>query len=148
MQNNLKWLAWEITRRCNLRCVHCRSSSECEVANHPDVTLDTAKQFIDSLDGFAKPTIVLTGGEPLLHPHVFDIAKYGKSKDFRICLATNGLLITAEICEQIKAADIKMVSLSLDGPNAEVHDDFRKQQGAFEATIEAEIGRASCRERV
>ncbi len=132
-----KWIAWEITRRCNLKCVHCRSSSEMFVEEHPDFSLEEAYRVLDDIAGYAKPVIVLSGGEPLLREDVFDIAKYGTDKGLRICLATNGTLVTDEICGKIKASGIKIVSLSLDGSTDKVHDDFRKQEGAFSGTINA-----------
>ncbi|NDY42798.1 radical SAM protein [Dissulfurirhabdus thermomarina] len=137
MEFELKWVAWEITRRCNLHCVHCRSSSELEVAGHPDFPTEEAYRVLDDIATFAKPVIVLSGGEPLLRADVFDIAAYGTEKGFRMCLATNGTLVTPETCERMKAAGIRMVSLSLDGADAGVHDDFRQQPGAFDGTLNA-----------
>lgn len=132
-----KWIAWEITRRCNLRCIHCRSSSEVEVKGHPDFSTEEAFRIIDDISSYAKPVVVLSGGEPLLRGDVFDIAKYGTEKGLRICLATNGTLVTDEICEKIKESGIKIVSLSLDGATEDVHDNFRAQKGAFQGTINA-----------
>ncbi len=132
-----KWIAWEITRRCNLRCVHCRSSSTLEVDEHPDFSFAEAKRIIDDIASYASPVLVLSGGEPLLREDVFDIAKYGGSKGLRMCIATNGTLVTEEICHKMKEAEIKMVSLSLDGANAQTHDDFRNQPGAFAGTMNA-----------
>ncbi|MBW2683649.1 MAG: radical SAM protein, partial [Deltaproteobacteria bacterium] len=137
MEFEPKWIAWEITRRCNLKCVHCRSSSEIEAVEHPDFTLDEAKTIMDDIASYASPVLVLSGGEPLLRKDVFDIARYGTDKGFRMCLATNGTLVTDEICKKIKAADIKMVSLSLDGAKPATHDNFRNQEGAFEGTMDA-----------
>ncbi len=132
-----KWIAWEITRRCNLKCVHCRSSSELDVNDHPDFPLEEAKRILDDIGSYASPVVVLSGGEPLLREDVFDIAHYGSDKGMRMCLATNGTLVTSEICEKIKEADIKMVSLSLDGASAKTHDNFRNQEGAFDGTMNA-----------
>jgi len=132
-----KWLAWEITRRCNLKCVHCRSSSELAVEGHPDFSLDEAKRVLDDIASYASPVVVLSGGEPLLRKDVFDIAAYGVGKGLRMCLATNGTLVTEEICGKIKEVGIKMVSLSLDGASAPIHDDFRSQPGAFDGTLNA-----------
>ena len=132
-----KWIAWEITRRCNLKCVHCRSSSELEAIGHPDFSFEEAKRVLDDISSYASPVVVLSGGEPLLRTDVFDIAKYGGEKGLRMCLATNGTLITEDMCAKIKDADIKMVSLSLDGSTAEIHDDFRNSPGAFDATVNA-----------
>ena len=97
-----KWIAWEITRRCNLRCVHCRSSSELEAKAHPDFPTEEAFRIIDDITGYAKPVVVLSGGEPLLRNDVFDIARYGTDKGLRMCLATNGTLVDDEICKKIK----------------------------------------------
>ncbi|MEW6501022.1 MAG: radical SAM protein [Thermodesulfobacteriota bacterium] len=137
MEFEPKWLAWEITRRCNLKCVHCRSSSELEAKGHPDFSLAEAKRVLDDIASYAKPVVVLSGGEPLLRADVFEIAQYGNGLGLRMCLATNGTLVTQEICARIKAAGIRMVSLSLDGASAAVHDDFRCQPGAFAGTINA-----------
>jgi len=132
-----KWVAWEITRRCNLNCVHCRSSSEMEIKGHPDFSTEEAYRILDDIADYAKPVIVLSGGEPLLRRDVFDIARYGTGKGMRMCIATNGTLVTDDICEQMKSAEVKMVSLSLDGSTDAVHDDFRSQKGAFAGTINA-----------
>ena len=132
-----KWIAWEVTRRCNLSCVHCRSSSDLIAQNHPDVSFDEAKAILDTIAAYASPVVVLSGGEPLLRNDIFDIARYGTGLGFRMCMATNGCLVTEDICKEIKAADIKMISLSLDGARAETHDNFRNQAGAFAGTMNA-----------
>lgn len=137
MEFTPKWIAWEITRRCNLRCVHCRSSSELDVKSHPDFLTEEAFRVLDDISGYAKPVIVLSGGEPLLRKDVFEIARYGTDKGLRMCLATNGTLVDEETCRNIKDSGIKIVSLSLDGSEASVHDDFRSQEGAFAGTIHA-----------
>lgn len=137
MEFTPKWIAWEITRRCNLRCIHCRSSSEQEVKGHPDFSTDEAFRIMDDIVRYAKPVIVLSGGEPLLRGDVFEIAQYGTEKGFRMCLATNGTLVTDAVCNEIKKSGIKIVSLSLDGSEASVHDNFRNQKGAFEGSIKA-----------
>ncbi|MEN8140185.1 MAG: radical SAM protein [Thermodesulfobacteriota bacterium] len=131
MEFTPKWLAWEITRRCNLKCVHCRSSSTLEVADHPDFSFSEAQRVIDDIASYAEPVVVLSGGEPLMRDDVFDIASYGTKKGLRMCLATNGVLVNQEVCEGIKKSGIRMVSLSLDGASAAVHDNFRNQPGAF-----------------
>jgi heme b synthase len=131
-----KWIAWESTQRCNLRCVHCRCSSDLQAAEG-DFTTAEAFKLIDDICELSTPVMVLSGGEPLLRKDIFEIAKYGTGKGLRMCMATNGVLVTDEICEKMKEADIKMVSLSLDGPSAEVHDNFRGSPGAFDGTVRA-----------
>lgn len=137
MEFSPKWIAWEITRRCNLKCVHCRSSSELTSKKHPDLPIKDAFRIIDDISDYAKPVVVLSGGEPLLREDVFDIADYGTNKGLRMCLATNGSLVDDRICEMIKKSGIRMVSLSLDGSTEKVHDDFRNQEGAFKGIINA-----------
>jgi radical SAM protein with 4Fe4S-binding SPASM domain len=107
------------------------------VVGHPDFSLAEAKRVLDDISSYASPVMVLSGGEPLLRPDVFEIAQYGTDKGLRMCLATNGTLVNQETCRQIKDSGIKMVSLSLDGASAEVHDNFRNMPGAFEATTGA-----------
>ncbi len=131
-----KWIAWEITRRCNLKCVHCRSSSLI-TDKHPGFTREQAFKLLDEIADYAKPVVVLSGGEPLLRKDVFEIAAHGTQQGLRMCMATNGMLVTDEICEKIKSSGIRICSLSLDGSTEEVHDNFRQQKGAFQGAIRA-----------
>jgi radical SAM protein with 4Fe4S-binding SPASM domain len=107
------------------------------VAQHPDFSTQEAYRIIDDISSYAKPVVVLSGGEPLLREDVFDIAKYGTEKGLRMCLASNGTLVNEEICKKIKESGIRIISLSLDGASEEIHDDFRKEKGAFAGTINA-----------
>lgn len=132
----LKWMAWEVTSKCNLRCVHCRSYSDIH-SPEGKFTTDKCYKFLDDVAEFAKPVIVLSGGEPLLRKDIFEIASYGTAKGFRMCMATNGVLVDDEICEKMKSSGIKIVSLSLDGSNDEIHDNFRGQKGAFQGVMNA-----------
>lgn len=131
-----KWIAWEITGRCNLRCIHCRSSSD---GSEParEYTGPEARDLMDQIADYASPVLVLSGGEPLLRPDCFDLARYGTAKGLRMCLATNGTLVDEGVCEEIRASGIRIVSLSLDGSTPEIHDDFRQQPGAFDGVIRA-----------
>lgn len=132
----LKWLAWEVTRRCNLRCVHCRCSSD-ETSYDGDFTTDEGKRLLSEIAEFAKPVVVLSGGEPLLRDDIFELASFGTSLGLRMCMATNGALVDDEVCRRMDEADIKMVSLSLDGSTAAIHDDFRRCPGAFDGVVRA-----------
>ncbi|MDP1808696.1 MAG: radical SAM protein [Actinomycetota bacterium] len=129
-----KWIAWETTGRCNLNCIHCRCDAGME-SGEGDFTTDEARALIDDIASYAKPVIVLSGGEPLLRPDIFEIAAYGAEKGLRMCMATNGTLINDKVCEDMKASGIRMVSLSLDGSTAEIHDNFRNQKGAFAGAL-------------
>ena len=129
-----KWIAWEVTSRCNLKCIHCRSSS---ISDSKEVfSINDTFNLINNIASFCSPVLVLSGGEPLLRKDVFEIASYGTEKGFRVCLATNGTLINDERCRKIKESGIRLVSLSLDGSRPEIHDDFRNQKGAFKLILQ------------
>jgi MoaA/NifB/PqqE/SkfB family radical SAM enzyme len=103
-----KWIAWEVTRRCNLRCVHCRSSSQSEIQGHPDFPLEEGFRMLEDIASYAKPVVVLSGGEPLIRPDVFELAKKGTELGLRMCMATNGVLVTDEVCGKIKESGIRI----------------------------------------
>ncbi len=126
-------IAWELTNACNLACIHCRASAIKDPA--PDeLSTAQAKHFVDELVEY-KPIIILTGGEPLLRPDVYDIAKYASGHGLRVVLATNGTLLTPEIVKRLKDVGIQRVSISIDGSTKETHDTFRGEKGAFESAL-------------
>jgi heme b synthase len=130
----LRMVAWELTRGCNLACVHCRASSE--RGPYPgELSTEECFRVMDEILFISKPVIILTGGEPLLRPDVYELARYGSGKGFRMVMATNGTLITEEAIRKMKASGIQRISVSLDGPNAESHDAFRKVRGAFQGSL-------------
>ncbi|UCH01172.1 MAG: heme b synthase [Deltaproteobacteria bacterium] len=130
----LRIVAWEVTRSCNLNCVHCRASSN--FGPYPQ-ELDTVKamEVLEQIREAGKPIIILTGGEPLLRKDIFALADYGTKKGLRMVLATNGTLITPDITEKITESGIKRVSISLDGATKESHDTFRQVNGAFDRAM-------------
>ena len=134
-RSNLRLVAWEVTRRCNLNCVHCRASSE--RGPYPG-ELDTNKclEILDQIALIGMPIVILTGGEPLLKKDIFELALHGTKLGLRMVMATNGSLITPEISEKIKSSGIKRVSISIDKANAREHDQFRKVPGAFSAALQ------------
>ena len=130
----LRMVAWELTRSCNLSCVHCRASAE--RGPYPgELSTEECLRIMDEIASFSKPIVILTGGEPLLRTDIFDLARYGSRKGFRMVMATNGTLITEETVRAMKASGIQRISISLDGPNPETHDAFRKVKGAFEGSL-------------
>ncbi len=108
-----------------------------EIKDHPDFSTGEAFRILDNIADYARPVVVLSGGEPLIRKDVFDIARHGTEKELRMCLATNGTLVNDDVCKNIKDSGIRIVSLSLDGSTEGIHDDFRSQQGAFAGTINA-----------
>ncbi|MDI6736783.1 MAG: radical SAM protein [bacterium] len=137
--SSLKLVAWELTRRCNLSCVHCRASAvtneSCLDFDQEELTTDEAFLLIDEIAKVSRPILILTGGEPLLRQDIFKIASYGVTKGFRVVMATNGTLIDEEIAKQIKDSGIKRISISLDGADSKTHNEFRQVTGAFEGAL-------------
>ena len=135
-KNELRLVAWEITRSCNLNCVHCRAAAE--RGPYPG-ELDTEKclDILDQIVQVGQPIVILTGGEPLLRKDVFELAQHGTRLGLRMVMATNGTLVTPEMAERMKSSGIKRVSVSIDGAGAEEHDQFRKVPGAFDASLKS-----------
>jgi radical SAM protein with 4Fe4S-binding SPASM domain len=126
-------VVWNITRRCNLHCIHCYTDSHDE--QYPgELTLEEAKRMIDDLAEFGIPALLLSGGEPLIRPDFFQIAEYARSKGLRLTISTNGTLITPEKAQRIKETGFSYVGISFDGLG-EINDQFRGKKGAFAAAL-------------
>ncbi len=127
-------IAWELTRSCNLSCVHCRAASE--FGHYPgELSFEEIKATIDNITSITNPILILTGGEPLLRPDIWDIIDYAQSKGASPVVSTNGTLLTEEIAQKLAEHHIPRISISIDFPDKERHDEFRGQQGAFEASL-------------
>src|SRR6185369_226171 len=123
---------WEVTKGCNLRCIHCRATAT-ELSSPSDLSTSTALGIIDQIATFANPILVLSGGEPLYRSDIFQLARYATDKGLRVALATNGTLVTKEVARMIVDSGVRRVSISLDGADASTHDSFRGIPGAFDA---------------
>ena len=130
----LRMIAWEVTRSCNLNCIHCRAAAE--RGPYPgELGTEEALRLIDEIVSFSQPVVILTGGEPLLRPDIYDLARYGTQQGLRMVMAPNGTLLDAEKAARLKASGIQRVSISLDGAAAETHDRFRQVEGAFTGAL-------------
>jgi radical SAM protein with 4Fe4S-binding SPASM domain len=125
---------WETTAGCNLACIHCRRVTVADQLLPQDLSTQESMKLIDQIAAFSKPIFVLSGGEPLFRPDIFDIARYAADAGLIVALATNGTLIDAGIAGKIKDAGIRRVSVSFDGADAATHDIFRGK-GAFDLAI-------------
>ena len=130
----LRLVAWETTRNCNLNCAHCRASATME-SYSGELDTDASFRLLDQIAEVGRPIVILTGGEPLLRPDIFDIARYGTDKGLRMVMAPNGTLITAENARQMATSGIQRISISLDGATRERHDSFRGVEGAFDGAL-------------
>ncbi len=127
-------IVWNMTRTCNLNCVHCYSQSK-NLQYNNELTLEQGKAFIDDISAFGSPVMLFSGGEPLMHPHFLDLCFYAKSKGMRAVISTNGTLITKELAQELKKVGLSYVGISLDGLES-VHDRFRGKKGAFREAID------------
>ena len=129
-------MSWNVTRECNMKCSHCYiNATEKKLAN--ELTTQEAKKLMDQICQVSKPLLILSGGEPLLRPDIFELIKYGASKGLKMGLGSNGSLIDDNVAAKLKAAGIATVSISLDSHIPAQHDEFRGVVGAWEKAVNA-----------
>ncbi|MGQ9524296.1 MAG: radical SAM protein [Armatimonadota bacterium] len=134
-------VVWNLVRRCNLRCLHCYSDSRDQ--DYPgELSTEEGMRLIDDLAAFGVPTLLFSGGEPLMRPDVFELAAYAREKGLRCVLSTNGTLIDEATAQKIKEAGFAYVGVSIDGLE-DTHDRVRGERGAFRRTLS---GIRNCRD--
>ncbi len=129
-------LYFEVTRACDLVCKHCRASAQ-EEAAPGELTTDLAKALIDQAATFPRrPMLVMTGGDPLKRPDLFDLIRHAVAAGFHVALTPSATpLATYDAFAQAKQAGIQALGISLDGADAVTHDAFRGWEGSFERTL-------------
>ncbi len=127
-------VVWNITRKCNLQCVHCYNDSGMGRTCN-EISTDHAKAVIDDLAGFGVPSILFSGGEPMLRHDLFELIEYAVGKGLRTVISTNGTLIGEEKAREIKRLGVSYVGISLDGIGP-INDKFRGVSGAFERAVQ------------
>ncbi len=128
---------WELTRACELKCLHCRA--EAQHWRHPQ-ELSTQEGFglIDQIHAMQNPLLVFTGGDPLMRPDVFELARYAVGKGVRVSMTPSATPnVTREAMREARDAGLSRWAFSLDGPTAEIHDHFRGVSGSFDLTMNA-----------
>jgi 12,18-didecarboxysiroheme deacetylase len=134
-------VVWNMTRRCNLRCVHCYSSSQ-NIRYGNELTPAEAKAMIRDLATFGSPVILFSGGEPLMHRGLPELARYAVDQGMRAVISTNGTLITRQNAAVFKEIGLSYLGVSLDGMKV-THDHFRGVEGAFDTAMK---GIRTCRD--
>jgi 12,18-didecarboxysiroheme deacetylase len=122
-------VVWNVTRRCNLRCVHCYSRSE-DRDFGGELSLEEGKTLIDDLARFGSPVILFSGGEPLIRLDILELIQYAVGSRLRAVVSTNGTLITGAMAEKLRDIGLSYVGISLDGLGSH-HDSFRGVAGSF-----------------
>ena len=134
-------VVWNVTRRCNLKCVHCYAHAKDETFAD-ELTTAEGRALIDDLAAYGVPVLLLSGGEPLVRPDLPELAGYAVSKGMRAVISTNGTLIGPAMARTLKEIGLSYVGISLDGMEA-VNDRFRGVPGAFQKALE---GIRNCRQ--
>ncbi len=127
-------VVWNVTRACNLKCVHCYARAQ-EAGAQKELSHEEGLALIDDLARFGVPVLLFSGGEPLVRPDLMELARYAVKKGLRAVISTNGTLITREKAAQLKEIGLSYVGISLDGME-EVNDRFRGKKGAFSEALE------------
>jgi radical SAM protein with 4Fe4S-binding SPASM domain len=129
-------MSWNVTRECNMKCTHCYiNATDEKLAN--ELSTQEGKDLIDQICQVSKPLLILSGGEPLLRPDIYELINYGASRGLKMGLGSNGSLIDGTVAAKLKAAGIATVSISLDSNIPEQHDEFRGVVGAWEKAVNA-----------
>ncbi|WP_404358336.1 TIGR04053 family radical SAM/SPASM domain-containing protein [Cytobacillus firmus] len=127
---------WELTRACQLKCLHCRAEAQYR-RDSRELSFEEGMALIDQIMEMNNPMLVFTGGDPLMRQDVFDIAEYAVKKGVRLSMTPSATPnVTKEAIEKAKQVGLARWAFSLDGPNAEIHDHFRGTSGSFDLTIE------------
>jgi 12,18-didecarboxysiroheme deacetylase len=127
-------VVWNITRRCNLKCVHCYAHAK-NIPFDNELSTTEGKFLIDDLAEFGVPVILFSGGEPLVRKDLPELADYAVKKGMRAVISTNGTLITPQTARTLKDIGLSYVGISLDGME-EINDRFRGVKGAFRSALE------------
>ncbi len=127
-------VVWNITRRCNLKCVHCYANAK-NIPFDNELSFKEGKDLIDDLADFGVPVILFSGGEPLIRKDLPELAAYAVKRGMRAVISTNGTLITSQTARVLKEIGLSYVGISLDGME-EINDRFRGVKGSFRSALE------------
>ncbi|MDO8426528.1 MAG: radical SAM protein, partial [Deltaproteobacteria bacterium] len=130
-------ISWNVTKRCGLKCAHCYLDAK-ELEGDGELSAVEAKKVLDGIASLSpQAMLILTGGEPLLRPDIYDLARYASSLGLIVVLGTNGILITNDSVKRLIDAGVKGFGISLDSAAPYYHDRFRGMEGAWVRTVDA-----------
>jgi len=134
----LNQIYFYLTEGCNLRCRHCWIEPKYQGGDksYPSLEIDLFRSIIEQAKPLGLSGVKLTGGEPLLHPDIYEILDIIQSEDVGLTVETNGVLCTRGLAKRMKACKGTFVSVSLDGADPETHEWVRGVEGCFDATLE------------
>ena len=126
-------VVWNITRTCNLKCIHCYTDSAAQKYGG-ELSREEGFALLDNLASFGVPSVLLSGGEPFVHPHLFDYITHARERGLRVTISTNGTLITPERAQRLAETGASYVGISLDGIGV-TNDRFRGKEGAYDDAV-------------
>ncbi|WP_141432722.1 TIGR04053 family radical SAM/SPASM domain-containing protein [Bacillus sp. 03113] len=127
---------WEVTRACELKCVHCRADAQF-IPDPRELTYEEGLKLIDDIYAMDNPMLVFTGGDCMLREDLFELADYAIQKGMRVSMVPSATSnVTNEKMERAKEVGLSRWGFSLDAPRADIHDPFRGVAGSFDLTIE------------
>ncbi|WP_291319610.1 12,18-didecarboxysiroheme deacetylase [Desulfonatronospira sp.] len=135
-------VVWNMTRRCNLKCVHCYAQALDEQGSD-EIDTPAAKEIINDLAAYGAPVMLFSGGEPLVRRDLVELASHAVGRGMRAVISTNGTLITRDKARELKDVGLSYVGISIDG-GPEVHDRFRGVPGSFAKAMQ---GVDNCQEQ-
>mgnify|MGYP005813521751 CR=1 FL=1 len=128
---------WETTQACDMACRHCRAEAQ-PLHNPLALSTQEGKALLDQINDFGAPhpLVILTGGDPFKRNDIFELAHHGVTMGLPVALSPSGSpLLNEQNLSRVKEAGCKVISLSLDGSCAEIHDTFRRVPGSFDWTV-------------
>ena len=128
---------WEVTQACDLACVHCRASAQ---SSRDPRELNTAQGFelLEQIKSFGNPLMVFTGGDPLKRPDIYDLIRHSVKIGLRTNVTPSATpVLTDEAIDRFQECGVSRMAISLDGPDAQSHDDFRGIPGTFDCAMNA-----------
>ncbi|MCC6443980.1 MAG: TIGR04053 family radical SAM/SPASM domain-containing protein [Armatimonadetes bacterium] len=127
---------WEVTQACDLACLHCRASAQPR-RNPLELTAEEGYGLLEDIRRFGQPMLVLTGGDPMKRPEIFDLIDRAASLGLRVAMSPSATpLVTREAVEEMKRRGLMRMAISLDGAEDRSHDAFRRVPGSFQRTLE------------
>jgi len=126
-------VVWNMTRSCNLKCIHCYSNSR-DIRYSNELTTDEGKKLISDLAAFGSPVLLFSGGEPIIREDLSALAELAVDRGMRVVISTNGTLLTKEMAYNFKKIGVSYIGVSIDGME-KTHDSFRGVKGAFGMTM-------------
>ncbi|MCS7103578.1 MAG: radical SAM protein, partial [Candidatus Korarchaeum sp.] len=128
-------VVWDFTKRCNLSCLHCYANAS-PLPPPDELKLGEKMEVLRQMDEAGVAAVSFSGGEPLIVPDFWAVAKKAADTGMYVSVATNATMIRPEIAKKLKEIGVRYVEVSLDSPNAESHDSFRGVKGAWERSVE------------